>query len=132
MILALALLVVGGMALVNALTGDADKEPGPTGAAPSDSADTASVSPRRSTQAASAAIPLLVRVVGPPTNVVVKVSDTGEIAAQGVLQTGDTRTFREAPLNLVVNNGSSVQVTIYGKLQRARGPGRATWFVDQR
>ncbi|MDL4773699.1 MULTISPECIES: hypothetical protein [Thermomonosporaceae] len=137
MVLALALLVVGGMALVNALTSEPDQPPGPAGAAPSDSADTAnrssSPSARRSAAPAASATPLLIKVIGPATSVFVRSSDTNEVVLpQTVLAVGETRRFDHAPLDMVAGNGSSLQVTIYGKLQTPKPAGRSTWTVRER
>ncbi|QKG23380.1 gliding motility ABC transporter auxiliary protein [Actinomadura verrucosospora] len=129
-VFALALLVVGGMALVNAVTGSPDKQ-GPSSAASSPSGQSAS-SPTASptAQAPSASVPLLIKVTGPATTVIVRVPDTGRVLTQGVHNTGEVLQFKENTLDVVATNGGSLQVAIYGKLQPAKPANqRATWFV---
>lgn len=130
MVAALTLLVVGALALVNAISGEPDT-PDPSPAASSSGGgvgrDTASRSPD---EPASATLPLVIRVTGPATAVVVKVADTGEILTQGKLSTGESRKYEETPLNVFAANGGALQVVIYGKQQPAKPAGqRGQWFV---
>ncbi|MGP4026216.1 RodZ domain-containing protein [Actinomadura sp. 3N407] len=127
---ALALLVVGGMALVNAVSGDPEQK-GPVSAEPS-SAE-ASPSPTQATRSQAAAVPLVLRVTGQPTNVVVRVADAqGKVLTNGTLDTGDTLQYDEAPLQVVATNGGSLQVTIYGEVQPRKPNGqRGQWFVRE-
>ncbi|MFB4302057.1 hypothetical protein [Actinomadura sp. NTSP31] len=129
-VFALALLVVGGIALVNAVAGSPDKESPSTAAPPSGQSTPSSpgASPSRKTPAAN--VPLLIEVTGQPTKVVIRVPDTGTVVRSGVLNTGDTLQFDEKTLDVVANNGGSLQVTIYGKVQPPQPAGqRATWYV---
>jgi len=136
-VLALALLVVGGMALVNALTSDGGDQPGPTGSATaSGGTPHSATAPSKAASAsatASAAMPLVIRVVGAPTNVVVTVPGTGEVLRRGVLNTGEAEQYDKAPLNVVVSDSGSVEVTIYGELQPRGGAGqRGEWQVPKK
>ncbi|MFD0683660.1 hypothetical protein [Actinomadura fibrosa] len=117
------------MALVNAVSGGGGEEPGPSPAASTTGGGTKSTD--RSSAQSSATLPLVLRVTGPATNVIVKVSTSGEILTQGVLATGETRKYEESPLQVVAYNGSSLQVVIYGEEQPAKPAGRATWFVNR-
>ncbi|WP_433238899.1 hypothetical protein [Actinomadura nitritigenes] len=129
-VFALALLVVGGIALVNAVSGSPDKEsPSAAPASPSgQSTSSPDASPTARTPAAS--VPLLIRVTGQPTTVIVRVPDTGRVLTQGVHDTGEVLQFKEDTLDVVAANGGSLQVSIYGKLQAAKPQGaRATWYV---
>ncbi|TYK50401.1 hypothetical protein FXF68_07650 [Actinomadura decatromicini] len=131
-IAALALLVVGAVALVNAVTGEPDPK-GPSAAvSPSD----AGAGSRSSDATASPTVvlPLVIRVIGPATAVVVRIADTsGRVLTNGTLKTGETLQYREAPLQVVATNGGSLQVVIYGKLQPREPAGeRAVWFVKSR
>ncbi|MBX6769088.1 MAG: hypothetical protein IRY90_18390 [Actinomadura rubrobrunea] len=133
MMLALALLVIGGIALVNALT--SEPEGTPPGAAETAGSEknlgSADATPtRRSTAQSATATPLVIRVVGAPTRVVVTVPGTGEVLQQGVLNTGEARQYDKAPLQVVAADGGSVEVLIYGRQQpRAPAGERKSWFV---
>jgi hypothetical protein len=142
-LLALGLLVAGGIALVNALT-SSSSDPGPAGTA--GSSDPGQVEPTESETASSQATrsartssstasvtPLLIRVTGAPTQVFVRVSGSGEVLWQGVLNTGEARQYEQAPLDVVANNGASVEVVIYGRKQPQKAAGeRGEWFVPER
>jgi hypothetical protein len=129
-VFALALLVVGGIALVNAVSGSPDKQsPSAAPASPSGQS-TSSPDASPTAQAPSANVPLLIRVTGQPTTVIVRVPDTGRVLTQGVHDTGEVLQFKEDTLDVVAANGGSLQVSIYGKLQAAKPQGqRATWYV---
>jgi Domain of unknown function (DUF4115) len=140
-VLALALLVVGGLALVNALT-SSSSDPGsaapagtsePDAGGASESASPAPQQTRSARTAAAAATPLLIRVVGAPTQVFVRVSGSGEVLQQGTLNTGEARQYEEAPLDVVAGNAAAVEVTIYGEKQPPKAAGaRGEWFVPER
>ncbi|WP_202125991.1 hypothetical protein [Actinomadura physcomitrii] len=129
-VFALALLVVGGIALVNAVSGSPDKE-APSAAPESPSGGrTSSTDASPTAKAPSSSVPLLIRVTGQPTTVIVRVPDTGRVLTQGVHDTGEVLQFKEDTLDVVASNGGSLQVSIYGKLQAAKPQGqRATWYV---
>ena len=129
-VFALALLVVGGIALVNAVSGSPDKEsPSAAPASPS-SQSTSSPDASPTAQTPAANVPLLIRVTGQPTKVVVRVPNTGTVLAQGVHNTGEVLQFKQDTLDVVAENGGSLQVSIYGRLQAAKPQGqRATWYV---
>ncbi|MEU8302310.1 hypothetical protein AB0C84_02025 [Actinomadura sp. NPDC048955] len=130
---ALALLIVGGMALVNAIMSEPDKK-GPSGASPSGDAGRTTPSSNETTTSPTAPLPLVIRVTGQPTTVVVRVADAGgKVLANSTLNTGDTLQFKEAPLQVVAQNGGSLQVAIYGRLQPRQPNGqRAQWLVKAR
>ncbi|NDU77323.1 hypothetical protein GWI34_32590 [Actinomadura sp. DSM 109109] len=131
---ALALLIVGGMALVNAITGEPDKKGPAPGAAPSGDAGRTTPSSNETTTSPTSPLPLVIRVTGQPTAVVVRVADAGgKVLANSTLNTGDTLQFKEAPLQVVARDGGSLQVVIYGKVQPREPSGqRAQWLVKAR
>lgn len=122
----LALLVVGGMALVNAVSGDPD----PKGPSATVSSDGGGGPPSPSAGSASQAPALLIRVVGAPTRVVVRVPD-GEILFTGTMTTGETYRYDETPLSVVADNGSSLEVAIHGEKQDPASAQRTEWSVPQ-
>ncbi len=132
MVAALALLVVGGMALVNAVSGEPDQKGPSTAASPSGEGGGGATSPSSSEKTTPASkVPLVISVTGQPTNVVVRVADTrGEVLTNGTLQTGVTLKYDQAPLQVVAVNGGSLKVVIYGEEQPQRPAGqRGQWFV---
>jgi hypothetical protein len=138
-VLALALLVVGGIALVNALTSSGASEPSAVQTERQPAAGTGESRPpasRRSEERqpdARAATPLIIRVTGAPTQVLVRVAGAGgEVLQQGLLQTGETRQFEQVPLTVVANNGGAVEVRVYGEVQAKPAGRRGEWFVPER
>ena len=135
MVAALALLVVGAMALVNAISGESDQKGPVTSASPSGDGGPGdggeSASPTAEPASPADSVPLVIRVTGQPTTVVVRVADAqGKVLTNGQLNTGDTLQYDEAPLQVVASNGGSLQVTIYGELQARKPNGqRGQWFV---
>lgn len=141
MVLALALLVVGGMALVNALT-SSSSDSGPPGSALSVTPDSAepkagTSDPPGATRSAattgSESTPLVIRVTGAPTQVLVRGTVSQEVFHQGVLNTNEVRQYDQVPLAVVANNGGSLQVAIYGEVQEPKPAGvRAEWIIPKR
>jgi hypothetical protein len=131
---ALALLIVGGMALVNAIMSEPDKKGPATGVSESSDGGRTTPSSSETKTSPAAALPLVIRVTGQSTTVVVRVADTGgKVLANGPLNTGDTLQFKEAPLSVVARNGGAVQVVIYGKVQPRLANGqRGEWLVKAR
>jgi hypothetical protein len=133
---ALALLIVGGMALFNAIAGEPDQKGPKTAVSPTGDGDGGRTSPSSNdaTTSPSAELPLVIRVTGRPTTVVVRVADTGgKVLTNGTLNTGETLQYEEAPLQVVASNGGSLRVTIYGEVQPREPNGRrAQWFVEDR
>ena len=131
---ALALLIVGAMALVNALSGEPDQRGPVTSGTPSGEGDGAEPTPNNRRRASTEPVPLVIRVTGQPTNVVVRVADAqGKVLTNGQLDTGDILQYDEAPLQVVATNGGSLQVTIYGEEQPRKPNGqRGQWFVRER
>jgi len=122
---AVALVVIGGYALINALTSPA---PGP---APSDTVSRELDAGDSGQSAGSSQIPLQITVTGPPTNVFVQVAGGGEVLQKGILATGETRMYTQTPLNVVVEDSSAVVVRIYGKVvEDGNGRGRGEWIVE--
>ncbi|MES9538061.1 MULTISPECIES: hypothetical protein [unclassified Actinomadura] len=131
---ALALLIVGGMALVNAIMSEPDKKGPATGVSASSDGGRKTPSGSEATTSPTAALPLVIHVTGQPTKVVVRVADAGgKVLANGPLSTGDTLQFKEAPLAVAASNGGSLQVVIYGEVQPRQPNGqRAQWFIKAR
>ncbi|MEU8802468.1 RodZ domain-containing protein [Spirillospora sp. NPDC048819] len=129
---ALALLVVGGIALVNALSGETEQK-GPVTSTPATASADASPSESQAPKSPAAAVPLVITVTGQPTDVVVRVADAqGKVLTNGTLGTGDTLQYDEAPLQVVAANGGSLRVTIYGEVQPQMPNGqRGQWFVRE-
>lgn len=127
---ALALVVVGAVALVNALTSES---PGP-GPATTTTVQPGTEEPADPPETGGTTAPALeITVVGQPTNVFVREPGTGgAVLLRAVLGTGETRRYEQAPLDVVVANSASVQVRIYGTLQRDVDGGRGEWFVPER
>ncbi|MFI0480443.1 RodZ domain-containing protein [Actinomadura sp. 9N215] len=123
------------MALVNAVTSEPEPKGPSTNATspPADDSGGGEPSPEAATSPATV-LPLVIRVTGPATNVVVRVAETGgEVLAQGTLNQGETRNFRKTPLQVVAANGGALQVVIYGKVQPPKPDGkRGQWFVEAR
>jgi hypothetical protein len=126
---ALALLVVGGMALVNAITGEPDQTGPSTAASPSGGGKTTPSANEKETPPSD--VPLVISVTGQPTSVVVRVADTGgKVLTNTTLNTGDTLKYEQAPLQVVAGNGGSLKVVIYGEVQPRKTAGqRGQWFV---
>ncbi|GGV16211.1 hypothetical protein GCM10010182_41260 [Actinomadura cremea] len=123
----LALLVVGGMALVNAVSGEPDQK-GPSASAPAGGAEG---SPTPSGGTATQTPALLIRVTGAPTDVVVRVP-AGEVLFKGTMSTGETYRYYETPLDVVAVNGASLDVAIHGDRQDPKPAGRrGQWAVPQ-
>ncbi|WP_230421390.1 RodZ domain-containing protein [Actinomadura soli] len=122
------------MALVNALTGEPEQK-GPSSSASRPAAEDTGGDPSPETASSpTVALPLVIRVTGPATYVVVRVADTGgKVLTQGTLNQGETRNYREAPLQVVAYNGGALQVVIHGKVQPQKPDGqRGEWFVKAR
>lgn len=137
MVAALALLAVGIVALANALTGEPEPK-GPSAAAtspePGGGEDGGgSVTPSVATSPATV-LPLVIRVTGPATTVVVRVANTGgRVLTNDTLKTGEILQYQDAPLQVVAGNGGSLQVVIYGRVQPRKPVGeRGQWFVRAR
>lgn len=134
MALALALLVVGGTALFNALTSKSGSDPGPSPITTSSpGAKKTKAIKTTKPPADPTAPPLQIEVTGPPTGVFVKVPGTGGTVLQkGTLNTGERRQYDQAPLDVVVDDSTAVEVRIYGALQKdPDGKGRGEFFVPQ-
>ncbi|WP_233510334.1 RodZ domain-containing protein [Actinomadura craniellae] len=130
----LTLLLVGGTALVSALTsGPAQVSQSPTPvSSPSPSRPaTPAPAPSPGGEPVGNDLPLRIRVLA-TTTVLVKVADSGEILYSGVLAPGDVRQYSQTPLDVVAANGAALQVTIYGKVQAAKPANqRGGWFVPE-
>ncbi|MUN35855.1 hypothetical protein [Actinomadura litoris] len=129
----MGLLVAGGLSLVNAVSGDSDNhDPATVSPSPGDGGGQNRSAPSRSpSSSASGALPLVIRVTGPATNVVVRVATTGEILTQALLSTGDTRKYEQTPLQVVATNGGALEVMIYGRKWPPKPSGsRGQWFVS--
>ena len=128
---ALALLVVGGIALVNALTSSSDKA-APTASSGSPAPKSPSPQGSASSSAATGPLPLVIKGQGgKATFVTITVAGSNEVLYHGLLNPGEGRQYAQAPLNVVANDGGLVQVTIYGKTQARPAGQRGEWFVPK-
>ncbi|GGU03905.1 hypothetical protein GCM10010208_30150 [Actinomadura livida] len=139
MVAALALLVVGAMALVDAISGEPEQKGPvnsgtPSGEESGGGGGGGDPSPTNNATSPQSAVPLVIRVIGQPTTVVVRVADAqGKVLTNGQLSSGDILQYDEAPLQVVATNGGSLQVTIYGEEQPRKPNGqRGQWFVGER
>jgi hypothetical protein len=136
-VLALVLLIVGGVALFGALNSDAAPT-GTTQATPTASNSVAvsrsKVSSSGQGRTAGARHALVLTVTGPPTKVYVTVSgNQSQVLEDSVLNTGDVRQYDETPLDVVVSDGGAVEVSIYGRPQpRLKSGQRGEWHVNPR
>jgi hypothetical protein len=133
-VIVLVLLVVGGVALVGALSSDA----APNSAPAMPATDSSAASPEARTaskpsRSSATRHTLVIKVTGAPTKVYVTVSGNSQVLLNEVLRTGDLRQYDEAPLDVVAANGAAVDVYIHGKQQPKRTAGRsAQWHVNSR
>jgi hypothetical protein len=124
-VLAIALLVVGGVALRGALT-SAPATPGPvtSNADPPASSGPATASrPRQTVASTATSDALLVRCRAVKCGVFISSVPDNDVLFNGTLGQGDQRTADEPRMALVVSDGSAVDVYINGRLQKkgARG-----------
>ena len=132
--LALVLLIVGGIALFGALT-SGSKHSG-SGASPKagkatgTSRSTAKIS---KTSKATTQHTLALKVTGGPTRVYVATSGgNAQVLLDQVLSSGDVQYFDQAPLDVVVVDGSAVDVYIYGqKKPKGKAGQRLQWHVSK-
>lgn len=123
MVLAIALLVVGGVALWGALTSKPAK-PGPTTSRadpPAVSGAAPSSKPNPAASSTSTTDALIVRCRAPRCGVFISSVPDGDILFNGTLRQGDERTADEPRMALVVSDGSAVDVFINGRLA-PKGP----------
>ena len=124
-VLAIALLVVGGVALWGALTSEA--EPPTPGASRADPPASSAAEPSdRQPQSASTSRPasaLFVRCRAARCRVFIAVPPANDVLFNGSLGRGETRTHDEPRMNLLVADSSTVDVYINGKLQPKGEPG---------
>jgi hypothetical protein len=130
-VLALALLVVGGVALWGALTSEpAAPSPGSTRAEPPASTEAAPSS--RQPQSATTSRTneaLVVRCRVARCGVFISAIPGNEVLFNGNLGQGETRQADEPRMNLVVSDGSAVDVFINGKLQAKGAAGKSKTFT---
>ncbi|WUH99619.1 hypothetical protein OHR68_40050 [Spirillospora sp. NBC_00431] len=131
---ALALLAGGAMALVNAVSGEPEQMGPSTNASPPQDEESGGAQSTEATTSPATVLPLVIRVTGQATEVVVRVAETGgEVLEKGILRQGETRNFRKTPLHVVATDGGALQVVIYGKVQSPKPEGqRGEWFVEAR
>jgi hypothetical protein len=126
--LAIALLVVGGVALWGALTSEPAR-PGPaTSQADPPAAATQKTStgrPRQpTTSTATGGAALVVRCRAARCGVFISSSPDNDVLFNGVMRQGEERRADEPRMNLVVSDSGGVDVIINGKLQPKGTPGK--------
>ncbi|MQY04947.1 hypothetical protein [Actinomadura macrotermitis] len=123
----IALLVVGGMALVNALT--SNKEAAPPGASgPPGTRASAPAHPSSTGQPA-----LLIKNIGDmPTVVTITGGNDRQVLFRGRLNPGEGRQFDDTPLSVVATDAGLVQVFVYGTEQPKAAGQRGEWSVPKR
>jgi eukaryotic-like serine/threonine-protein kinase len=130
--LAIALLVVGGVALWGAMT-SAPATPGPGGSkadppAASQSAPSGkSKSPATSTVTGGDALVVRCRVA--KCGVFISSVPDNDVLFNGNLGLGEERHADEPRMNLVVRDGGAVDVYINGKLQPRGAPGKRKYYT---
>ena len=126
--LAIALLVVGGVALWGALTSEPAR-PGPATSQADPPANSGSARPsgkpkQPDTSTATGGNALVVRCRAARCGVFISSSPDNDVLFNGVLGQGEVRRADEPRMNLVVSDGSSVDVFINGRLQTKGAPGK--------
>jgi hypothetical protein len=135
--LAIALLVVGGVALWGALT-SGPARPGPATSQADPPAATQSTSTGRPRQpqpsaATDGGVALVVRCRVAKCGVFISSSPDNDVLFNGFLRQGEVRRADEPRMNLVVSDSGGVDVIINGKLQPKGAPGkRQTYTVIKR
>jgi hypothetical protein len=120
-VLAFALLIVGGIALWGALTGKDDKDK-PGAAPPASSRTTKASSSEVSAPSTQSGNTIEVRCLAPQCTVFVAGPGATDVQFNGNLTQNQTRRFNDTRLILSVQDASTVSVTINGRLQpRAHG-----------
>jgi hypothetical protein len=114
-VLALALLIVGAIALFGAM----NSSNGPT-ATPT--ATAAASAPHAQQPSTSSAVPnpgphaVVLRVIGPSVSVTVSNSSNTVVLLRGTLVRGEVRTYDDPDLVVTVDQAQNVDVEIHGKL----------------
>ena len=129
--LAIALLVIGGVALWGALTSEPAR-PGPETSGADPPAESGSAPPRRPEQSRTSAFTgdaLVVRCRAPRCGVFISSPPNNDVLFNGTLRQGDERTADEPRMTLVVSDGSTVDVYINGKLQAKGPPGKRKYYT---
>ncbi|HEX6469807.1 MAG TPA: DUF4115 domain-containing protein [Streptosporangiaceae bacterium] len=129
-VLAIALLVVGGVALWGALT-SAPAKPGPgaSRADPPAVSGAASSKPRPAASSTSTTDALIVRCRAPRCGVFISSVPDGDILFNGTLKQGDERHADEPRMALVVSNAGAVDVFINGRLAPKGPPGKRKTYT---
>jgi hypothetical protein len=124
-VLALALLIVGGIALFGALTNQS-AAPGPTPTV---------VTQTRQSGKVSATSPaglhaLLIQVTGGAAQVYVATPGNAQTLYKGPLNHGEVRYFDLPEMVVVVDPAENVEVRIHGKTVSKGKAGKQSWTVD--
>jgi hypothetical protein len=133
-VLALGLLIVGGIALWGALTSDTAKP------SSSPSANANNNPPASKPQTTSQAQPnplasttaLIIKCLAAQCKVYVGGPGPTDVQFNGELSQGTTRFFDEPHLSLVVDDASTVQITINGKVQPAGPHSQQTYEITKK
>jgi hypothetical protein len=127
-VLALALLVIGGLALFRVFTSESDRDSGPKASPQNGTAVRVTKSATR-TPKTTTTHTLALKVTGAPTRVtVIMPGGTNQVLLDQVLGTGEVRYFDQGPLEVVVANGSAVDIYVHGKRQPKGKPGQRTQY----
>jgi hypothetical protein len=127
-VLALGLLVIGGVALWGALSAEGASPPGGTTGEAKPVTSMRSGHTSRSDRTAVEALAL--RVIGERAKVFVSVPDTNpEVLFNGVLTRGEERHFDEPRMYLVVSDAGAVEVIINGEVQPTGQPGKRQTYT---
>jgi hypothetical protein len=127
-VLALALLVIGGLALFRVFTSESDGGGGPK-TSPQNGTTVRVTRSAIRTPKTTATHTLALKVTGPPTRVtVIMPGGTNSVLLDQVLGTGEVRYFDQGPLEVVVANGGAVDIYVHGKRQPDGEPGRRTQY----
>ncbi len=116
-VLAFALLIIGGIALWGALTGKDDKDKPNAAATSSGSAAATSSDTKPSTTSSQVGNTIVVRCLVSQCPVFVSGPGANDVQFNGSLSQNETRIFNETHLTVAVQDAGGVSVTINGHVQ---------------
>jgi hypothetical protein len=128
-VLALALLIVGAIALIGALTNN-QSTPSSSGATAVTKSSKSSKSVGAATTSPAAVHVLLVRITGASASVYVSTPGNAEALYKGTLDQGEVRYFDRPEMVVVVDPVENVEVQIRGKTVSKGKTGKQSWTAD--